>query len=145
MLAEFKAFIMRGNVMDLSVAVIMGTAFGSVVKTFTDAILMPPIGLLLGKTDFSNFYINLSEKTYSSYSAAKTAGAPVIGFGVFANTLINFVIIALAIFLLIQSMKRFEKSQPVAISTKTCPYCISDIPAKASRCPHCTSELLKES
>ncbi|MDE3208085.1 MAG: large conductance mechanosensitive channel protein MscL, partial [Pseudomonadota bacterium] len=93
MFAEFKAFIMRGNVLDLSVAVIMGTAFGGVVKTFTDAILMPPIGLLLGKTDFSNFYINLSGQNYASYSAAKAAGAAVIGFGVFANTLINFIII----------------------------------------------------
>ncbi len=144
MFAEFKAFIMRGNVMDLSIAVIMGTAFGSVVKTFTDAILMPPIGLLLGKTDFSNFYINLSEKTYASYSAAKAAGAPVIGFGIFANTLINFVIIAFAIFLLIKSMKHFQKPQPVVVSTKTCPYCMSDIPAKATRCPHCTSELVNE-
>lgn len=141
-ISEFKAFVMRGNVLDLAIAVVIGAAFGTVVKSFTDDVLMPPIGLLLGHTDFSSLYINLSGRSFASYAQAKAAGAPVIGIGMFINTLITFLIIAFAVFLIIQSMKRFKK--PAEIATKTCPYCISSIPLTATRCPQCTSQLQAE-
>jgi large conductance mechanosensitive channel len=139
MTSEFKAFVMRGNVLDLAIAVVIGAAFGTVVKSFTDDVLMPPVGLLLGHTDFSSLYINLSGRTFASYAQAKAAGAPVIGVGAFINNVISFLIIAFAVFLLIQATKRFKK--PVEMTTKTCPYCASAIPLAAVRCPLCTSDL----
>jgi large conductance mechanosensitive channel len=139
MISEFKAFVLRGNVLDLAIAVVIGAAFGTVVKSFTDDVLMPPIGLLLGHTDFSSLYINLSSRTFASYVQAKAAGAPVIGIGAFINNVISFLIIAFAVFLLIHATKRFKK--PVGLTMKTCPYCASAIPLEAIRCPLCTSDL----
>lgn len=140
MLKEFKEFIMRGNVVDLAVAVVIGAAFGKIVASFVEDVLMPPIGLILGGVDFSDLFINLSGKDYPSVAAAKAAGAATLNYGIFLNTIINFLIIAFAIFLLLKQINRFQKPAP-APATKDCPRCISAIPLKATRCPHCTSEL----
>jgi large conductance mechanosensitive channel len=143
MLDEFKKFIMRGNVLDLAVAVIIGAAFGAIVTSFVNDILMPPIGLLLGNVDFSDFFINLSGQSYPNLAAAQEAGAPTINYGVFFNTIINFLIIAFAIFLIVRVANRMQKEEeaPSEPTTKECPYCISTIPIKATRCPNCTSQL----
>ena len=142
MLREFKEFIMRGNVVDLAVAVVIGAAFGKIVTSFVEDVLMPPIGLLLGGVDFSDLFINLTGKDYASVAAAKAAGAATLNYGIFFNTIINFLIIAFAIFLLIKQINRFQKPAPApAPATKDCPRCLSAIPVKATRCPHCTSEL----
>jgi len=144
MLKEFKVFIMRGNVLDLAVAVIIGGAFGKIISSFVNDILMPPVGLLLGNVDFNNLYINLSGQTYASLTDAKDAGAPTINYGVFLNTVIDFLIVALVIFLVVKlanSLQRPKAAEKPAPTTKECPYCISVIPVKASRCPNCTSEL----
>ena len=144
MLKEFKDFIMRGNVLDLAVAVIIGTAFGKVIGSLVTDILMPPLGLILGKVDFNNLYINLSGTPYATLADAQKAGAPALTYGVFINTIINFVIVAAAIFLIIRLANRLQQLRPAekpAPTTKECPYCISSIPIKATRCPNCTSEL----
>lgn len=143
MLKEFKEFIMRGNVLDLAVAVIIGAAFGAIVTSFVNDIIMPPIGLLLGNVDFSNLFINLSETPYQSLAEAQNAGAPTINYGLFLNTIINFIIIAFAIFLVIKAANRLQKAPEPAQepTTKECPFCLSSIPIKATRCPHCTSQL----
>jgi large conductance mechanosensitive channel len=142
MLKEFKEFVMRGNVVDLAVAVIIGAAFGRIITSFVEDVLMPPIGLALGKVDFSNLFINLSGKEYASVAAAKAAGAATLNYGIFFNHIINFLIIALAIFLLIKQINRMQKPAPaVAPATKECPYCLSAIPIKATRCAYCTSNL----
>jgi large conductance mechanosensitive channel len=142
MLKEFKEFIMRGNVVDLAVAVVIGAAFGSIVTSFVEDVLMPPIGLLLGNVDFSNLFINLSGKDYPSVAAAKAAGAATLNYGIFLNHIINFLIIAFAIFLLIKQINRLQRPAPAtAPTTKDCPHCLSTIPLKATRCPHCTSNL----
>jgi large conductance mechanosensitive channel len=142
MLKEFKEFVMRGNVVDLAVAVIIGAAFGRIITSFVEDVLMPPIGLALGKVDFSNLFINLSGKEYASVAAAKAAGAATLNYGIFFNHIINFLIIAAAIFLLIKQINRMQKPPPaVAPSTKDCPYCLSAIPIKATRCAYCTSNL----
>jgi large conductance mechanosensitive channel len=144
MLKEFKEFIMRGNVIDLAVAVVIGAAFGKIVTSFVEDILMPPIGMALGGADFSNLFINLSGKNYPSVAAAKAAGAPTLNYGIFFNNIINFIIIAFAIFLLIKQINRIHKpaSAPAAApTTKDCPHCFSVIAIKATRCPNCTSEL----
>lgn len=139
---EFKEFIMRGNVVDLAVGVVIGAAFGKIVTSFVEDILMPPIGLALGNVDFSNLFINLSGKDYPSVAAAKTAGAATLNYGIFFNNILNFVIIAFAIFLLIKQINRMQKPAPAAASTtKECPYCLSAVPLKATKCAHCTSEL----
>ena len=140
---EFKAFVMRGNVMDLAIGVIIGSAFGKIVSSLVDDILMPPIGMLLGKVDFSSLFINLSDKSYASLAAAKAAGASTINYGLFLNTIINFVIVAFLIFLLIRQINRMApKPAPApAPATKDCPYCFTAVPVKATRCPNCTSEL----
>ncbi|GAP20409.1 large conductance mechanosensitive channel protein MscL [Leptolinea tardivitalis] len=139
---EFKQFIMRGNVIDLAVGIIIGGAFGKIVSSLVDDIIMPPIGLLLGKVDFSNLFIPLDGKTYASLAAAKDAGAATLNIGLFFNTIINFLIIAFAIFLLIKQVNRLQKPTPTAEpTTKDCPYCQTAIPIKATRCPHCTSQL----
>ena len=142
MLKEFKEFIMRGNVVDLAVGIIIGGAFGKRVSSFVGDILMPPLGLLLGKMNFSDLFINLSGTTYPSVAAAKAAGAPTINYGIFINTVIDFVIVAFAIYLMIVQINRF-KQKPVEAppNTKDCAYCLSKIPLKAVRCPHCTSNL----
>lgn len=139
MFKEFKEFAIKGNVVDMAVGIIIGAAFGKIVNSFVADVLMPPVGLLLGKVDFSNLFINLSGKPYDSLAGAKAAGAATINYGLFLNTAIDFVIVAFAIFLLIRQINRL-KSEPVQ-TTKECPYCLSKIPLKASRCPNCTSEL----
>jgi large conductance mechanosensitive channel len=149
MLKEFKAFIMRGNVLDLAVGVIIGVAFGAIVKSFVDDILMPPIGLLLGNVDFANIFAVLKAGDpagpYAALAAAKEAGAVTMNFGVFINTLISFLITAFAIFLVIKGANALQREKapapPPAPTTKQCPFCFTDIPIPATRCPHCTSEL----
>jgi len=142
MLKEFREFIMRGNVVDLAIAVIIGAAFGKIITSFVEDVLMPPIGLALGKVDFSNLFINLSGKDYPSVAAAKAAGAATLNYGIFLNQVINFLIIAFAIFLLIKQINRMqEPTAAPAPTTKDCPHCFSSIPLKATRCPHCTSSL----
>ncbi|MFA5605313.1 MAG: large conductance mechanosensitive channel protein MscL [Dehalococcoidales bacterium] len=148
MLSEFKDFIQRGNVMDMAVGVIIGIAFGAIVTSLVNDIIMPPIGLLLGGADFSDLYINLSGTDYASLSDAKAAGAAVIAYGAFINTIINFLIIALAVFFMIRvvnnlgkRMKKEEEEAPAEPTTKDCPFCFSSIAIKATRCPNCTSQL----
>jgi large conductance mechanosensitive channel len=142
MFKEFKQFIMRGNVLDLAVAVIIGAAFGKIVTSFVSDVMMPPIGVVLGKVDFSNLFIDLSGQHHDSVAAAKAAGAATINYGVFLNTVIDFVIVAFFVFLVVQQANRFKKPAPAAApTTKDCPYCFTAIPIPATRCPHCTSEL----
>jgi len=144
MLKEFKEFAMRGNVLDMAVGIIIGAAFGKIVSSFVADVLMPPIGLLLGKVDFSNLFLNLSGQSYPSLDAAKAAGAPTLNYGMFLNTVIDFVIVAFAIFLLIKQVNRLmpkKEEAPAAPSTKDCPRCLSQIPIKATRCAHCTSDV----
>lgn len=142
MIKEFKDFIMRGNVLDLAVGIIIGGAFGKIVSSLVDDIIMPPIGLLLGKVDFTNLFLSLDGKVYASLAAAKDAGAPTWNYGLFINTLINFLIVAFAIFLLIKQVNRLQKPlPPKEPDTKKCNFCQTDIPVKATRCPHCTSQL----
>ncbi|MGV3525225.1 MAG: large conductance mechanosensitive channel protein MscL [Candidatus Sericytochromatia bacterium] len=139
---EFKDFAMRGNVLDLAVGVVIGGAFNKIVTSFTNDILMPPIGLLLGKVDFSSLFINLSGKPVESLTQAKAAGIATLNYGVFLNTLLDFVIMAFAVFVLIKQFNRFKaKETPAPVTTKECPHCYSSIPLKASRCPACTSQL----
>jgi large conductance mechanosensitive channel len=148
MLKEFKEFAMRGNVLDMAVGIIIGAAFGAIVTSFVQDVIMPPIGLLLGNVDFSNFFVVLKEgkvaAPYASLAAAKTAGAVSLNLGLFINTIINFLIVAFAIFLLIRTvnkLKREEVAPAPAPTTKDCIYCFSKIPIQATRCPNCTSEL----
>ena len=142
MLKEFKEFAMKGNILDLAIAIIMGTAFGKIITSFVNDIIMPPIGLLLGNVDFANLYINLSGGTYASLDEAKKAGAAVIAYGAFLNTVLDFVIVAFVVFLLIRQINRMKKQPaPADPTTKECKYCLSSIPIKATRCPHCTSQL----
>lgn len=144
MFKEFKEFAMRGSVVDLAVGIIIGGAFGKIVSSFVADVLMPPLGLLLGKMDFSNLFISLNGQQYASLQAAKAAGAPTLNYGLFANTMIDFLIVAFAIFLLVRTINRMKRQQdpaPVAPTTKDCPFCLSAIPLAATRCPHCTSAL----
>lgn len=144
MLNDFKAFVMRGNVLDLAVAVIIGGAFGKIVSSFVNDIIMPPIGLLLGEVDFSNLYFNLSGQSYPTLAAAQEAGAPTINYGNFINTVVDFVIVAAVIFLAVRAFQRLEDrraTEAPAPTTKECPYCLSSIPIKATRCAYCTSQL----
>jgi large conductance mechanosensitive channel len=148
---EFKKFILRGNVLDLAVGIVIGSAFMGVVKSFVDDLLMPPIGLLLGSVDFANLFVVFKEGAeqpgpYASLEAAKTAGAVTWRYGLFINTVVNFLIIAAAVFLVVKAANKLmpkEAPKPAAPTTKVCPYCQMDIPLKATRCPHCTSELEK--
>jgi large conductance mechanosensitive channel len=149
MLKEFKEFAMRGNVVDMAVGIVIGAAFGTIVKSFVDDVLMPPIGLALGGVDFSNFFLVLKPGAavaapYASLAAAKQAGAVTINYGAFFNTLVSFVIVAFALFLVIKAMntlKREQEAAPAAPTTKDCSFCCSSIPMKATRCPNCTSAL----
>jgi large conductance mechanosensitive channel len=142
MIKEFREFIQRGNVVDLAVAVVIGAAFGKIVTSFVDDILMPPIGVALGNVDFSNLFINLSGKDYPSVAAAKAAGAATLNYGIFINTILNFIIIAFAVFLIVRQINRMQTPAPApAVSTKDCPYCLTPIPLKAVKCAHCTSEI----
>lgn len=144
MLKEFKAFVMRGNVLDMAIGIVIGVAFGKIVTSFVNDVVMPPIGLLLGKVDFSNLFIDLSGKSYATLAEAKAAGAATVKYGVFLNTVVDFIIVAFVIFLLVRQvnqMKRQEEAAPAAPTTKECPYCLSSIAIKATRCSHCTSEV----
>ena len=145
MLTEFKAFVMRGNVVDLAVAVVIGAAFGAIVTSFVNDILMPPIGLALGRVNFADLFVTLDRQSYPTLAAAKAAGAATINYGVFINAILNFLIIAFAVFLLLRQVNRFAaKPAPApAPATRDCPFCLSAIPLKATRCAHCTSELHK--
>ena len=142
MLKEFKEFAMRGNVLDMAVGIIIGAAFGRIVTSLVNDILMPPIGLLLGKVDFSTLFVNISGTHYDTLAQAKAAGAATINYGLFLNTTIDFVIVAFVIFLIVRQINRWNKPAPAAApATKDCPYCYSAIPVKATRCPNCTSEV----
>jgi large conductance mechanosensitive channel len=142
MLKDFRAFIMRGNVLDLAVAVILGGAFGKIVTSFVSDIIMPPIGLVLGKVDFSSLYLNLSGTPYSTLADAQAAGAATVNYGVFINTVVDFVVVAAVIFLVVRLAARLETRKAAeAPSTKSCPHCLSAIPLKATRCAYCTSHL----
>jgi large conductance mechanosensitive channel len=151
MLKDFKNFIMRGNVVDMAVGIVIGVAFGAIVSSFVNDVIMPPIGLALGNVDFQNLFVVLKEGSvagpYVSLAAAKEAGAVTINYGFFVNTLINFLIVAAVLFFFIvrpiaRMNERKKAAQPAAApTTKECPYCLSSIPLKATRCPHCTSEL----
>jgi large conductance mechanosensitive channel len=148
MLKEFKEFVLRGNVVDMAVGIIIGAAFGTIVASLVNDIIMPPIGLLLGGVDFSNLFILLKAGSpaapYASLADAQAAGAVTINYGLFINAVVSFLIVALVIFLLIRSinrLKREEEAPPAEPTTKECPFCLSTIPIKATRCAHCTSEL----
>ena len=142
MLAEFRKFIMKGNVLDLAVAVIIGGAFGSIVTSLVNDIIMPPIGMLLGRINFKDLFINLSGTDYASLADAQAAGAATINYGNFINTVVNFLIVAFVIFLIVRSFNQMKKPEaPAAPTTRDCPYCLTAIPIKATRCPHCTSQL----
>ncbi len=141
MIKEFKEFAMRGSMIDLAVGIIIGAAFGKIVTSLVNDIIMPPIGLLLGKVDFSNLFINLSGKTYNTLSEAKAAGAATINYGLFLNTVIDFLIVAFVIFFIIRQINRLKRKQEAPpVTTRECPFCYSAIPIKAMRCPNCTSE-----
>ena len=141
MLKEFKEFAMRGNVLDMAVGIIIGAAFGKIVSSAVDDILMPPLGRLLGHMDFSSLFINLSDKSFETLAAAKAAGAPTLNYGIFLNTIINFLIVAFAVFLLVRTVNRWvAKPAPAAApTTKDCPQCAMPIPIAAKKCGHCTS------
>jgi large conductance mechanosensitive channel len=141
MLKEFKEFIARGNVIDLAVAVIIGVAFGKIVTSLVEGVIMPPIGLLLGKADFSNLFIDLSGLRPASLADAKAKGLPVIAYGAFFNDIISFLIIALVVFLIVKSVNRLKEQPPPPPNTKDCPYCLTAIPLAATRCSACTSDV----
>ena len=142
MLKEFKEFAVKGNMVDMAVGIIIGTAFGKIVTSLVSDVIMPPIGLILNKVDFSNLYINLSGSDYSSLAEAQAAGVPTINYGIFLDALINFIIIAFVVFLLIKQINRLRKTMGIASESKTvkCPFCFSSISKKATRCPNCTSK-----
>jgi large conductance mechanosensitive channel len=147
MFKEFKEFAMKGNVVDMAVGIIIGGAFGTIVKSLVDDVIMPPIGLLLGGVDFSNFFLVLKDGAqaaapYASQAAAKAAGAVTINYGLFINSVISFTIVAFALFILIKGMNQMRRKEaPAEPKTKDCKFCFSSIPIKATRCPNCTSEL----
>ncbi|MCF8566662.1 large conductance mechanosensitive channel protein MscL [Alicyclobacillus tolerans] len=141
---EFRDFIARGNVFDLAVGIIIGGAFGKIVTSLVNDIIMPPIGLLFGPLNFSSLYLNLSRKSYASLAQAKAAGAPTINYGSFINNVIDFLIVAFVIFLMVRSINKLRKPKTAEITTKTCPYCLSSIPLAAMKCAHCTSDMPSE-
>jgi len=142
MFKEFKEFAMRGNVLDLAIGIIIGGAFGKIVSSLVADVIMPPVGMLLGRLDFTNLFVSLNGKSYASLQAAKDAGAATLNYGLFINSIIDFIIVAFAIFLLVRQINRLKrKDAPAAPTTKECPFCASAIPLKATRCPQCTSQL----
>ena len=146
MLKDFREFAMRGNVVDMAVGIILGAAFGAIVSSLVDDVIMPPIGLLLGGVDFANMFILLKPGApgapYASLADAQSAGAVTLNYGAFINTIVSFLIVAFVVFLLVRAINRLKKEEPPAAPTiKECPYCLSMIPIKATRCPHCTSDL----
>ena len=144
MFKEFKEFVMRGNVMDMAIGIVLGGAFGKIVSSFVKDILMPPLGMLLGNVDFTGLFIDLSGKGYATLAEAQAAGAPTLNYGIFINTIVDFVIIAFAIFLVVRqvnALKRKEEAPAAEPTTKPCPFCLTEIPLEATRCPACTAEL----
>ena len=145
MLKEFKAFAMRGNVLDMAVGIIIGAAFGKIIASLVDDLIMPPVGRLVGHVDFSNLFINLGETPYASIAEAKAHGAATLNYGVFLNTIVNFLIVAFAVFLLVRSVNRWvaqpKAAAPAAPTSKDCPQCAMPIPLAAKKCGHCTSQL----
>ncbi|MDO9546492.1 MAG: large-conductance mechanosensitive channel protein MscL [Pelolinea sp.] len=143
MLKEFKEFAMRGNVMDLAIGVVIGGAFGKIFTSLVNDIIMPPLGMILGKIDFSNLFLTLSGEKFDSLARAQEAGSVTLNIGSFINSVIDFLIVALAIFLLVRQLNKLEKKdkKPVESKTKKCPFCLTAIPKKAIRCPACTSKL----
>lgn len=143
MLKEFKTFAMRGNVIDLAVGVIIGAAFGKIITSFVNDILMPPIGRLLGKVDFTNLFVSLTGVKYASLAEAQEAAAPTLNYGLFIKNVIDFIIVAIVIFLLIRAINRLSRKdeKPAEVTTRDCPFCQTSISVKATRCPNCTSEV----
>ncbi len=142
MFKEFKEFAMKGNMLDMAVGIIIGGAFGKIITSLVNDVIMPPIGMLLGNVNFSNLFLNLSGTAHPTIAAAKEAGAATLNYGVFLNTIIDFLIVAFAIFLVVKQMNRLKREEaPAPVTTKDCPFCASAIPLKATRCPHCTSEI----
>ena len=142
MLKEFKEFAMKGNVLDMAIGVIIGGAFGKIVTSLVSDVLMPPLGLVLGKVDFSSLFLNLSGTPQPSLAAAKAAGAPTVNYGVFLQTVLDFIIIAFVIFMIVKQVNRLKTpAAPAAPTTKDCPLCFSTIPIKATKCAHCTSSV----
>ncbi len=143
MFKEFKAFAMRGNVLDMAVGIIIGAAFGRIVSSFVNDLLMPPLGLLAGKVDFANLFLTLSGEKAASLEAARAVGAVTLNYGVFITTVIDFILVAFAVFLLVKQVNRWTAAPaaPAPPTTKECPYCFSSISLQATRCPHCTSQL----
>jgi large conductance mechanosensitive channel len=142
MFKEFKAFALRGNVLDLAIGVIIGAAFGKIVSSFVTDVLMPPIGLAVGQVDFSNLFIDLSGQGHATIADAKAAGAATINYGLFINAIIDFIIVAFAVFLLVRQVNRWTTKPPAPpTTTRECPFCLSAIPLKASRCAYCTSQV----
>ena len=142
MLKEFREFAARGNVVDLAVGVIIGAAFGKIVTSLVNDIVMPPVGMLLGQIDFKNFFVALNRQTYASLAEAQKAAAPTLNYGQFINTVFEFLIVAFVVFLLVRQINRLKKPAPVDVTIKDCPRCLSKIPAAATRCAHCTSDLV---
>ena len=146
-LKGFKDFAMRGNVVDMAVGIIIGAAFGKIISSLVDDVIMPPVGKLLGHVDFSNLFVSLNGQHYASLAAAKAAGAPTLNYGLFLNTITNFLIVAFAVYLLVLQVNRWTKGEPAMGEKKTeptnkeCPQCFMSIPIKAKRCPHCTSQI----
>lgn len=140
MVSDFKAFLTRGNVVDLAVALVLGAAFGAIITSLVNDILMPPVGLALGGVDFTSLFVSLTGQSYPSLAAAKAAGAPTVNYGIFINTIISFVIVAFAMFLIVRYTARFRPPAP-APATRECPFCLSAIQQRATRCAHCTSPL----
>ena len=144
MFKEFKEFAIRGNVVDMAVGIIIGAAFGKIVSSLVNDIIMPPIGLLLGKMDFSNLFLNLSGKSYATVAEAKAAGAATISYGIFINNILDFTIVAFAVFMLVRQLNRLKRradTVPPVPTTRECPYCLSKIPLNAVRCSYCTSDV----
>jgi len=143
MLKEFKEFALKGNVIDLAVGIIIGAAFGKVVQSLVTDVLMPPIGMLLGKMDFSSLFLNLSGKNFETLAEAKKAGAATLNYGLFINNIVDFTIMAFVVFIMVKQINRLKKAEPAAPApeTKDCPFCLSKVPLKATRCPQCTSVL----
>jgi large conductance mechanosensitive channel len=141
MLKEFKEFALRGNVLDMAIGIIVGVAFGKIITSLVTDIIMPPIGLVLGRVDFADLYFSLNGKTYPSLAAAKAAGAATINYGVFLNTILDFLIVAFVMFLVVRQVNRAFPAAPAAPTTRECPFCLSQIAIKASRCPNCTSQI----
>jgi len=141
MLNEFKTFIIRGNMVDLAVGIVIGAAFTTVVTSFVTDLLMPPIGLLLGKVDFSNLFITLASGSYPTIASAKAAGVPTLNYGLFINNIINLAIVGFAVFMVVKQVNRVRGPAPAAPATRECPACTSAIPLRARRCPFCTSDV----